>query len=157
MVAFTLDTASRSMVFTNTFACGASSTGSGLDIDSALLGGGASAERPGVDSSRIGSPMNPPAVGYTANIRLNDFSHAPMATVSDRWQAVRGAIFGAGAESVVMSFAGANSAFTVSALRKDLVVGGAGRDISIEALMSAPRTRPTRLMTLTRWTTTHKP
>lgn len=45
MVEFTLDTASRSVVFTNTFACSASSTGSGLDIDSALLGGGV--ERPG--------------------------------------------------------------------------------------------------------------
>ena len=138
MVEFTLDTASRSVVFTNTFACSASSTGSGLDIDSALLGGGASAERPGVDGSRIGSPMIPPAVGYTANIRLNDFGHAPMATVSDRWQAVRGAIFGAGAESVVMSFAGANSAFTVSALRKDLVVDSADAGTSLEALMSAP-------------------
>ena len=138
MVEFTLDTASRSVVFTNTFACSASSTGSGLDIDSALLGGGASAERPGVDGSRIGSPMIPPAVGYTANIRLNDFGHAPMATVSDRWQAVRGAVFGAGAESVVMSFAGANSAFTVSALRKDLVVDSADAGTSLEALMSAP-------------------
>ena len=138
MVEFTLDTASRSVVFTNTFACGANSTGSGLDIDSALLGGAVSSERAGVDASRIGSPMLPPAVGYTANIRLNDVGHAPLATVNDRWQAVRGAIFGAGAESVVMSFAGANSAFTVSALRKDLVVDGADLDISLEALISAP-------------------
>ena len=157
MVEFTLDTASRSVVFTNTFACSASSTGSGLDIDSALLGGGASAERPGVDGSRIGSPMIPPAVGYTANIRLNDFGHAPMATVSDRWQAVRGAIFGAEAESVVMSFAGANSAFTVSALRKDLVVGGAGRDISIEALMSAPRDETDEADDFDEVDETHKP
>ena len=137
MVEFTLDTASRSVVFTNTFACSAVSTGSSLDIDSALLGS-TSAERPGVDASRIGSPMLPPAVGYTANIRLNDFGHAPMATVSDRWQAVRGALFGARAESVVMTFAGANSAFTISALRKDLVVDSADAGISLEALMSAP-------------------
>ena len=138
MVEFTLDTASRSVVFTNTFACNASSTASNLDIDSALLDGGASAERPRVDGSRIDSPMLPPAVGYTAKIRLNDVGHAPMATVSDRWQAVGGAIFGARAESVVMTFAGANSAFTVSALRKDLVVGGADVGISLEALMSEP-------------------
>ena len=138
MVEFTLDTASRSVVFTNTFACNASSTASNLDIDSALLDSGASAERPRFDGSRIDSPMLPPAVGYTAKIRLNDVGHAPMATVSDRWQAVRGAIFGARAESVVMSFAGANSAFTVSALRKDLVVGGADVGISLEALMSEP-------------------
>ena len=138
MVEFTLDTASRSVVFTNTFACNASSTASNLDIDSALLDGGASAERPRVDGSRIDSPMLPPAVGYTAKIRLNDVGHAPMATVSDRWQAVGGAIFGAGAESVVMTFAGANSAFTVSALRKDLVVDGADVGISLEALMSEP-------------------
>ena len=138
MVEFTLDTASRSVVFTNTFACSANSTGSGLDIDSALLGGAVSSERPVVDGSRIDSPMLPPAVGYTANIRLNDFSHAPMATVSDRWHAVRGAIFGARAESVVMTFAGANSAFTVSALRKDLVVDDADLGVSLEALMSEP-------------------
>ena len=138
MVEFTLDTASRSVVFTNTFACNASSTASNLDIDSALLDSGASAERPRVDGSRIDSPMLPPAVGYTAKIRLNDVGHAPMTTVSDRWQAVGGAIFGARAESVVMTFAGANSAFTVSALRKDLVVGGADVGISLEALMSEP-------------------
>ena len=138
MVEFTLDTASRSVVFTNTFACNASSTASNLDIDSALLDSGASAERPRFDGSRIDSPMLPPAVGYTAKIRLNDVGHAPMATVSDRWQAVGGAIFGARAESVVMTFAGANSAFTVSALRKDLVVGGADVGISLEALMSEP-------------------
>ena len=101
--------------------------------------------------------MIPPAVGYTANIRLNDFGHAPMATVSDRWQAVRGAIFGAEAESVVMSFAGANSAFTVSALRKDLVVGGAGRDISIEALMSAPRDETDEADDFDEVDETHKP
>jgi hypothetical protein len=138
MVEFTLDTASRSVVFTNTFACGANSTGGSLDIDRALRGGPVSSERPGVDASRIGSPMPPPALGYTANIRLNDVSHAPIATVSDRWQAVRGAIFGARAESVVMTFAGANSAFTVSALRRDLVVGDADVGISLEALMVEP-------------------
>jgi len=37
-----------------------------------------------------------------------------------------------------MSFAGANSAFTISALRKDLVLDGEDLDLSLEALMSAP-------------------
>ena len=116
-----------------------------------------SAERPGVAASRIVAPMQRPAVGYTATIRANDISTAPLTTVSDRWQAVRGAVFGAGAESVVMSFAGANSAFTVSALRKDLVVGGAGRDISIEALMSAPRDETDEADDFDEVDETHKP
>ena len=138
MVALTLDTATRSIALTEIVACDANSTGSRLDIGSAQLGGDVSAERPGVAASRIVAPMQPPAVGYTATIRAHDISTAPLTTVNDRWQAVRGAIFGAGAESLVMSFAGANSAFTISALRKDLVLDGEDLDLSLEALMSAP-------------------
>lgn len=138
MVTLTLDAATRSIALTEVFACDANSTGSRLDIGSAQLGGAVSSERPSVAASRIVAPMQPPAVGYTATIRPNDISTAPLTTVTDRWQAVHGAIFGASGESLVMTFAGANSAFTISALRKDLVLDGEDLNLSREALIPEP-------------------
>ncbi|HHW62959.1 MAG TPA: hypothetical protein GX403_03235, partial [Rhodocyclaceae bacterium] len=138
MVAFTLDPSSRSILFTDTHACSANSLGSRLDMGSAQLGGATVSERPSIAAARIVSPMRPPTLGYTATVRANDVSLAPLTQVGDRWQAVDGAIFGAQAESVVMAFAGANSVFRVTGLRKDLVLGGADADLSLEALMAEP-------------------
>lgn len=138
MVAFTLDPSSRSILFTDTHACSANSLGSRLDIGSAQLGGATVSERPSIAAARIVSPMRPPTLGYTATVRANDVSLAPLTQVGDRWQAVDGAIFGAQAESVVMAFAGANSILRVTGLRKDLVLGGADADLSLEALMAEP-------------------
>ena len=138
MVAFTLDPSSGSILFTDTHACGANSLGSRLDIGSAQFGSATASERPGVAASRILSPMRPPALGYTATVRANDISLAPLTSVSDRWQAASGAIFGTRADAVVMAFTGANSVFKVTGLRKDLVLDGADLGLSLEALMAEP-------------------
>lgn len=136
MVAFTLDPSSGSILFTDTQACSANSLGSRLDIGSAQFGGATASERPGVAASRVVSPMRPPTLGYTATVRANDISLAPLTSVSDRWQAVGGAIFGTRADTVAMAFAGANSVLKVTGLRKDLVLDGADLGLSLEALMA---------------------
>lgn len=137
-VAFTLDPSSGSIHFTDTHACSTNSLGSRLHIGSAQLEGDTSSARPRVAASRIVSPMHPPTLDYTATVRANDISLAPLTSVSDRWQAVGGAIFGTRAESVAMAFAGARSVFMVTGLRKDLVLDGAELGLSLEALMAEP-------------------